>query len=125
MDLTVTQDSVYKILIHSWADSELGYAVYDISDHPFGISDSNPLTISVSVNSAVTYKVATDGSIEIPFSWASTAPNRFPYAYLLNASQDNSNPAGGAFASIHLVNQSGSTHGSGGVFLNQWRPIVS
>ncbi len=71
------------------------------------------------------YQLQADGTANIPFSWTSASPNAYPYAYLLSSSQDNSNPAGGAYSSVYLSGSTNSTSGTGGIFSNKLRTINS
>lgn len=49
MDLRDTGQSVYKIVVHSWADSVTGSAIGDSSNAPFSIVSSQPQTGTVNV----------------------------------------------------------------------------
>lgn len=42
MDLTVTDQPVYRIVVSSWADTVTGYAIGDVSDEPFSIITNQP-----------------------------------------------------------------------------------
>lgn len=113
---TIT-DGSYKVVVFP----KSGDFPLDHSDNDFTIVNNTNISqqITVSVDSTQEYDVATNGPINIPFSWTATR-NSSLYAYLLNTQQDPSNPEGGAYSSVSLSTISGSTQ-----FVNQLRPITT
>ena len=82
MDLTDTDQSVYKVVIHSWSDSDTGVALGDTSDSAFKIIASSPVTTNLPpvINGAtapVSLKVGETGS----WSVQATDPENGPLTY--------------------------------------------